>query len=93
MKTSTWINCKELLPENVNIHKYSGDGIEGYTVLVSGYPYPESKEPIVGMVNRYKITELCFPYINDSSVKGWQWSGHFYRITHWMPLPEPVEEN
>lgn len=81
---SEWISVKDRLPEELP----ENTGRKTISCLVALKScYPKGKATI------QKRQRQWIPYY-DGSFVGWEWSRiGAQRVTHWMPLPEPPEEN
>lgn len=76
-----WISVEERLPENdARIKKHIDADFECLTVLVYN--------GVVKQTNRYfcKKSKFGLP-----KTDGWVWAS--CNVTHWMPMPEPPEED
>lgn len=80
---SKWISVKERLPEDLPENK--GKKVIPCIVALKSC-YPNGKETIQKR-QRQQVKDY------DGDLCGWEWSRiGSSRITHWMPLPEPPEE-
>lgn len=79
-----WISVKDRLPEEMP-ENYGRKIIPCIVALKSCYP---KGKPTIQKRQRQWI------YHYDGSFVGWEWSRlGAYRVTHWMPLPEPPKED
>ena len=83
-----WIPVTERLPEESKAVRFYADShITFTTVLVCG------GQKGVTIANRLNVPPTGIPYLDEHATAGWEWSKGHEDCTHWMPLPEPPEED
>lgn len=79
-----WIPVSVQKPEeNKDVKVYS----DGHVLLISVLVCGENRG--VHIANRYHISPVGIPYLDEHATDGWEWSVGSEDVTHWMLLPEP----
>ena len=74
---SEWISVKDRLPD-----------VDGSYIVMTIKSWEPGRQPFRAMVMEFETRE-----INGKTVKRWKWGdkASMWRVSHWMPLPEPPE--